>query len=429
MSPRRRLSRESGTARRREARQRTVLLTAGSLAILVAFALLYVALKSPTGIPLKPYYTVSAQFRSVGTLETGADVTVAGRLVGQVVDLRTVKGVPTIDLQMNPGTKHLPVGTTARIRPRGLLGAEYIDLSPSSAQQTIRNGGVIPVADTSAAEQLTDVIAGLTAPARRNLQEMINGFGDGLLGRGPELNQTLSTAPSTMKNLTSGLNPLVQSGSTATLISGANAVTAELDAVRGDFYPGLHYGAKGLAPLQAESASVSRLLETAPADMTSIDASLSTTDTVLGHVSRFASEATRFTALAPQALRSLTDVLVQGRKPLGSAKTLLEKLQPAIAPTEKLTATLNPELPELSGLFTSLTPVLNTVAPYGCDLEGFSHNWRGFLGSGSLQSGPLGPYTQLRTEIAGPGAVIGSLSLLPATYDPTPKPCIGAGGP
>ncbi len=423
--------RRSRHRRRRDAR--TLLLSLGTLAILAALALLYVAFKAPTGIPLKPYYVVDAQFRSLGTLDTGGDVTIAGNEVGQVVDLRLVHGIPTVDLQLNSGLHHLPVGTTARIRPRGLLGAEYVELVPGTARQTIPENGVIPERNTSTANQLSDVLAGLTAPARRNLQLLITGLGEGLLGRGEQLNQTLASLPSTLTNLTRGLTPLLQrTGATAGLVAGANSLMAALDPVRGDFDTGFTDGAKGLEPFAQESASIAKLLEESPSDFPSIRASLATTDTVLQHVDSFARAATKFTAYAPSALRSLTKVLVQGRQPLSDATSLLRKLQPAISPTLGLTAALHPELPELSQLFTKLDPILTTISPYGCDLQGFTNNWRGFLGNGvATQTGPLGPYTMLRIEVAGAGAEVSGTSLVPTKQNIDEGPCVGTtgGGP
>jgi virulence factor Mce-like protein len=414
-----------GAARRREARARRRALSAGTIAIVLSLLLLYVAFKSPSGIPLKPYYNVTAQFKSVGTLETAANVTIRGKLVGQVVDLRLVKGVPTVDLQMDPGTQQLPVDSTVRIRPRGLLGEEYLDITPGKSTQTIKPGGEIPASHTTAAEQLTDVFAGLTAPARKHMQQMINGLGDAVFGRGPELNETLSVAPSVLTTLTNGLSPLITSDSTPGLIANANALTAELDAVTYDFYPGMHYGAQALAPLQTEGASVTKLLEEAPADMTSIDASLATTDTVLGHLSRFSRQATQFTDYAPQALKSLTNVLVNGRRPLSSARTLLQKIQPAIKPTLAATSALSPELPYLSRLSNVASPVFNTLAPYGCDFDGFAHNWRGFLSIGvPTQTGPLGPYTILRLGVSGPGVELAGTATQKTTYHVTePADC------
>ena len=81
------------------------------------------AFKAPTGIPAKPYYDVTAQFKSLGTLSQGASVSIAGNVVGEAVNLRRVGGVPTVDLQLNSSTPRLPVDTTARIRPRGADGS------------------------------------------------------------------------------------------------------------------------------------------------------------------------------------------------------------------------------------------------------------------------------------------------------------------
>ncbi|HET9074183.1 MAG TPA: MlaD family protein [Solirubrobacteraceae bacterium] len=430
MSPQRgQQTRGAGTARKRAARQRRIVLGWGAAAILASVGLLYVAFKSPTGVPLQPYYNVEASFKTIGTLNIGADVTVAGKLVGQVVDIHMHDRQPTVDLQLNSGTRHLPVGTTARIRPRGLLGAEYVDLSPTGARQTIPNGGSIPESHTSAAEQVSDVYAGLTPAARLHLQQVINGLGGGFLGRGVQLNQTLSTAPATLENLRHGLGPLIHSAGLPGLIAGANALNTQLDPVTGDFSPGMRLGAKSLAPFRAEAGPVSTLLEQAPAEITSIDTSLASVDTTLAHLSAFARQATAFTALAPRALTSLTRVLVD-HGPLSSARTLLIRLGGAISPTEQLTGTLNPELPHLSRLFDVLTPVLNTIAPYGCDFTGFAHNWRGFLGVGvPTQPGPLGPSTILRLAISAPGTQIAGSSTPATPHDANPAPCVGVGGP
>jgi phospholipid/cholesterol/gamma-HCH transport system substrate-binding protein len=403
----------------------------GAVALLVAVALMYVAFKAPTGIPLKPYYDVSAQFKSLGTLDTGADVTISGRLVGQVVNPRLVNGVPTVDLQLNSSTPQLPIDTTARIRPRGLLGAEYIDLTPGRSKQTLPNGGLIPAADNSASEQLSDLLATFNAPTRRGFGEVIQGLGEGLMGRGPELNQALATLPSTLRNLSHALTPLLaRTNATANLIAGANSLVAAFDPVRQYFMPGFDAGTEGLRPFAEERASIARLLDVAPSSLTQIQGSLDTTDTVLQHLTTFADQATHFTALAPTALHSLTAVLVRGRQPLSDATALLKTVQPAIHPILGLTAALDPELAHLQRLLTEAEPALTTVSPYDCDFAGFTHNWRGFLGLGAkLQSGLLGPNTMLRTELGSPFAQVGQLSLIPPTQDVTPAPCVPGGGP
>ncbi|WP_249011609.1 MlaD family protein [Conexibacter sp. DBS9H8] len=421
--------RNTSSRARRDARQRVSLLSLGTLAVLAALGLLYVAFKAPTGIPLKPYYNVTAQFRSIGTLSTGANVTVRGRLVGQVVDIRLVHRVPTVDLQMNPGLTHLPVGTTARIRPRGLLGEEYIDLLPARSTRRIPNGGMIPARDTSIAISVTDLNAAFTPPARLHFQEMLDGLGAAVFGRGPQLNQTLGIAPGVLKNLISGLTPLVQADVIPSFFSGASQLNGDLVPVRGDFQPGLVNGARSLEPFAAETPSLARLLRIAPGDIRTLDGALAGTDVALAHLTTFSARTARFASVAPPALRSLTRLLTKGRVPIQSVRTVLIHLQPSIAPTEVMAATLNPELPHLSRLFQVTIPVLNTLAPYGCNFAGFTHDWRSFLGQGAPQSGPLGPYTTLRLVLAGPALNASALSATPIVTDPNPSPCLGTGGP
>jgi hypothetical protein len=103
----------------------------------------------------------------------------------------------------------------------------------------------------------------------------------------------------------------------------------------------------------------------------------------------------------------------------------------AADPTVKLTTALYPILPRLRRLLDLLRNPTSIIGAYGCDIEGFAHDWRGFLGMGSkVQSGPLGPLTILRTELAVPGlATPNTIPSFPgAGQDASPAPCAGSGG-
>lgn len=408
-----RLRRKRTTRRRGSSRPTSLVLSTGVLVVLLAIFLLYVAFKAPTGIPLKPYYDVNVQFSSLGTLSQGANVSIAGNFVGEAVDMKLVHGVPTAKLELSTSTPKLPVDTTARIRPRGLLGAEFIDLVPGHSKRTIASGGTIRAGQTSTAEQLSDLLSTFDAPTRQKFGEMLRGLGEGVLGRGPQLNQLLGQAPRTLQDLSRGLAPtLARTGATARLIGGTEALMAAMDPVRHDIANGFGKGADALAPFAQEQGSISQLLDVAPAAFSQIRTSLSTGDTALAHLTTFANNTTQFTALAPRALSSLTHLLVNGRRPMRDATALLRATRPAINPTLEMTGALNPELPHLNRLFGVLEQPVVTLGRYACDFEGFAHNWRGFLGLGSkLQSGPLGPYTILRTELSGPGLQTPNLNL------------------
>ncbi|HEX4108493.1 MAG TPA: MlaD family protein [Solirubrobacteraceae bacterium] len=419
--------------RRRNTGGGPLVLMLGGLALLVAVALIYVAFKAPTGIPLESHYDVSAQFASLGTIDAkGADVRIAGDLVGQTVGAHMIDGVPTLDLQLKPALKSLPVDTTARIRPTGLLGEEYVDLTPGHSRQTLGDGALIRLDHTSTAEQLSDVLDALDAPTRVSLGDVIRGLGGGLAGRGPQLNALLESAPATLQDLTKALTPLLaRTDATARLISGSESLMAALDPVRTQVAEGFGRGADALQPFATQHSSVARLLEVAPGALTGIRSSLAATDPVLVHLTSFSHAATRFSGLAPAALDSLTRVLVDGRTPLRDANTVLGLAQQAVNPVLQLTSSVKPILPALGSLFDMLQSPSVTLGRYGCDLEGFAANWRSFLGQGTVgQSGLLGPQTILRTQIAAPGVLLPNTT--PAStnsgQDANPAPCAGAGG-
>lgn len=91
------------------------------------------------------YYTVTADFDNIGGLKVRAPVTVSGVKVGRVADIqldpKTYRAAVT--LQIDNGYKDLPVDTSASILTQGLLGSNYISLSPGYEQQMIKPDGRI----------------------------------------------------------------------------------------------------------------------------------------------------------------------------------------------------------------------------------------------------------------------------------------------
>lgn len=90
-------------------------------------------------------YNVTAQFDNIGDLKVRAPVTVAGVKVGQVasivLDPKTYKAAVT--LSMNENANYIPKDSAASILTAGLLGANYISISPGFDEQFLGNGDVI----------------------------------------------------------------------------------------------------------------------------------------------------------------------------------------------------------------------------------------------------------------------------------------------
>jgi len=105
-------------------------------------------------------YQITAAFDNVGDLKPRAAVAMAGVKVGQVIGVnlntKTYQAVVTLRLDNN---KPIPDDSSASIVTAGLLGANYISLTPGFSDQPFRNGDKIT--DTHPAIVLEDMIGQL----------------------------------------------------------------------------------------------------------------------------------------------------------------------------------------------------------------------------------------------------------------------------
>jgi phospholipid/cholesterol/gamma-HCH transport system substrate-binding protein len=90
-------------------------------------------------------YTVTADFDNIGDLRIRAPVSIGGVRVGEVVSIQlnpaTFKAVVT--MHIDPNQNAIPADSTASIFTEGLLGSNYISLSPGFANTNLKNGDKI----------------------------------------------------------------------------------------------------------------------------------------------------------------------------------------------------------------------------------------------------------------------------------------------
>ena len=106
-------------------------------------ALLFLALKvgNLASFSAAPTYLVQANFDNIGGLKKRAPVKSAGVVVGRVEDIgfdpETYEAVVTFSIdQRYP----FPKDSSAKILTSGLLGEQYIGLSPGGATAMLKNG-------------------------------------------------------------------------------------------------------------------------------------------------------------------------------------------------------------------------------------------------------------------------------------------------
>ena len=109
-------------------------------------AILFLALKSANLLTLNfdTGYAVTAKFDNIGGLKPGAAVKSAGVVVGRVnkieFDGESFQAKVTLDLQ----AEHVfPQDSSLKILTSGLLGEQYLDISPGADEKNLAQGDKI----------------------------------------------------------------------------------------------------------------------------------------------------------------------------------------------------------------------------------------------------------------------------------------------
>jgi phospholipid/cholesterol/gamma-HCH transport system substrate-binding protein len=143
---------------------------AGPMIKLVIFGLVtilasYVLVSTITNAGYGKQLTYKAQFTDVAGLVEGDEVRIAGVRVGQVtgIGLTAKQDRPTAEVQLEVSADvPIPAAVQATIKYRNLVGQRYISLTESkgSGGRTLKPGGVIPLAQTKPALDLTTLFGG-----------------------------------------------------------------------------------------------------------------------------------------------------------------------------------------------------------------------------------------------------------------------------
>jgi ABC-type transporter Mla subunit MlaD len=337
-------------ARDARASRRNTLLGVLVLAVLALAG--WVSTVAINGVPWQsPYELRLALPLGAPLLTAGDDVRVAGERVGQVSSVSLARGAndeAVATLSISDGSIY--PGASARIRPRGLAGAVYVDLYPGLRKgHPLRSGATLHT--VAGGVQLTDVIAGFDGTARRALQNVLSQGGAGVAGRGVAVNDALAEAPSLLSNTTTALNaadpePGALSGTIGSAYTVASAIAPQGDQTLGEIVSDAR---TALSATDALPATISAL----PATEQSLATTLPEADTLLARATVAARELTPGVQALAQAL--------PGLEQLEHASAALTTLGAVARDAAPVFGALVPALSELRGTASGLTPLSDPV--------------------------------------------------------------------
>jgi phospholipid/cholesterol/gamma-HCH transport system substrate-binding protein len=137
--------------------------------------------------PFSSPYEIKATFENASSIGKKSPVRIAGVEVGKVTDVQPAGGdstAATVTMEISDGGLPIHKDATLKIRPRIFLeGNFFVDLSPGSpSAPELKSGSTIDVAHTAAPVQIDQVLTSLQSDTRKNLQNLLQGYGDAIYG-------------------------------------------------------------------------------------------------------------------------------------------------------------------------------------------------------------------------------------------------------
>ena len=137
--------------------------------------------------PFEHPFILKAAFQNASNIGLNSPVRIAGVEVGRVSGLDRKPDSSAAVVTMKIRRDGLPIHRDAelKIRPRIFLeGNFFVDLSPGTPQAgNLHSGNTVPLAQTASPVQLDQVLTSLQADTRRDLQTLVQGYGDALYGK------------------------------------------------------------------------------------------------------------------------------------------------------------------------------------------------------------------------------------------------------
>ena len=133
----------------------------------------------------------------------GQTVRVSGVKIGDITDVALKEGRAIVTLSIDPEYKDMVhTNATALLRPKTALKDMFIEVDPGGAPAPVaRAGWTMPVSNTLPDVNPDEIFAALDTDTRDYLRLFINGAGNGLKGRGDDLNELFKRFEPTHRDL------------------------------------------------------------------------------------------------------------------------------------------------------------------------------------------------------------------------------------
>jgi virulence factor Mce-like protein len=161
------------------------------------------------GFPWNKAFNVKAELSDADALAPKAGVQIAGVKIGEVHTVEIQGGHAVVSMDIYPQYNDIHSDARVLLRPHGLFGPKYIELTPgTAAAPLLHDGDTIPGAQAVLPVDLDQVLQELQANERHQLTTAIVEFGKAASGRGSDFNQLVAAGNTLSQVLDSPLQKL-----------------------------------------------------------------------------------------------------------------------------------------------------------------------------------------------------------------------------
>jgi virulence factor Mce-like protein len=411
----------------------------GAVTVLIAIVAVFISYSANQGLPFVPTYKLNAEIPNGAKLVPGNEVRAGGFRVGVVDDItavrRTVNGrersVALLVLKLDKKIEPLSVDTRVGVRPRSALGLKYVELIPGRSRDTFESGATVPLRNAvAAAPELEDVL-GMFAPRTRvDAQKALLGFGDGLAGRGNQINDTIrelrpfvARLGPVMRNLSS---PKSELRNLVPALAAAAAEVAPVAEVQAQLFADL---GTTFAALNRDPRALQETIEETPPTLAAATASIRVQTPFLA---RFADVSRRLGPGAAELRRALPPIngaLSAGVPAFRRTPELGERLDQLLEALATLSENPNTllSLRDLRRALQVTRPALEHVAPYQtvCNYAVYFFNPLGTHLSETVPGGTQQRIKAKLTDLTQPNTLGSTESLRPVDVPTNQDPKSG----
>ena len=357
------------------------MLAIGALALVVVAIGLIVATRGNT----REYHVM---MQNAGQLVPGDVVRIGGVQAGSVKALElTPDGQADVTITLDDQWGELHAGTTVTVRASGIatVTGRYVDISPGpSFRPALSDGAAIDIDHTTSIVDIDQLLNALDPPARKGIQQVLQGFSTWYAGRESQANVSAHYLPPALQSATRLFAEINRDSATlGEFLDETGTALHALSRRRGDLTSLISNSRQTARALGADNESLSRALRDLPPALRAGSNAFAATRpalTDLRALLRAASPvsydlAPFFRDLRPvvrRAVPAFRDFRLTFDQP-GRADDLLD----ALRTLPSLGRITDRAFPQARKTLDQSEPVLSFIRPYGPDLVGFIRSFGG----------------------------------------------------